>query len=95
MATINIKTKFDIGDSVFGFVDEEIHNLFIDRIEISVERFSPVSPMQNNKITYLATTTDARYNRQYRINNEALFTEEELKEHINNYFENRNNYGND
>ena len=40
MGTINVKTKFDIGDSVFGFVDGEIHNLIIDRIEISIERFN-------------------------------------------------------
>lgn len=87
MTTINVKTKFDIGDSVYGFVDGEIHNLVIDRIEIHVERFSPDSPMQNNTIVYLATTTDAKFNSQHRINNEALFTEEELKEYINNYFE--------
>ena len=42
MATINVKTKFDIGDSVFGFVDGEIHNLVIDRIEISIERFGKI-----------------------------------------------------
>ena len=89
MATINIKTKFDIGDSVYGFVDGEIHNLVIDRIEISVERFGKNNPFQNNKIVYLATTTDAKFNHQHRINDEALFTEEELKEHINRYFERR------
>ena len=86
MATINVKTKFDIGDSVYGFVDGEIHNLVINRIEIGIERFSPDSPMQNNTIVYLATTTDAKFNSQHRIHNEALFTEEELKEYINNYF---------
>jgi hypothetical protein len=91
MATINIKTKFDIGDSVFGFVDEEIHNLVIDRIEISVEKFGKDNPTQRNRIVYLATTTDAEFNIQHRIKNEALFTEEELKEHINKYFD---NYGN-
>lgn len=89
MATINIKTKFDIGDSVFGFVDGEIHNLVINRIEISVERFSPDSQMQNNRIIYLATTTDAKFNVQHRIKDEALFTEEELKEYINKYFESK------
>lgn len=89
MATINVKTKFDIGDSVFGFVDGEIHNLIIDRIEISIERFGKDNPYQNNKIVYLATTTDAEFNTQYRIENEALFTEEELKEHINKYFKRR------
>lgn len=87
MATINIKTKFDVGESVFGFVDGEIHNLIIDRIEISIERFCPDNPIQNNKIVYLATTIDAEFNHQHRINNEALYTEEELKEHINKYFE--------
>lgn len=88
MATINVTTKFDIGDSVFGFVDGEIHNLIINRIEIDVERFSKV---QNNKIIYLATTTDADFNYQHRIKNEALFTEEELKEHIDKYFRIYNN----
>ena len=87
MATINVETKFDIGDSVFGFVDGEIHNLVIDRIEISVERFSSDSPMQNNKIVYLATTTDAKFNIQHRIKNESLFTADELNEDINKYFE--------
>lgn len=89
MATINIKTKFDIGDSVFGFVDGEIHNLVINRIEISVKRFSLDSQMQNNRIIYLATTTDAKFNVQHRIKDEALFTEEELKEYINKYFESK------
>lgn len=89
MATINVKTKFDIGDSVFGFVDGEIHNLVIDRIEISIERFSPDNPIQNNNIVYLATTTDAKCNIQHRIKNEALFTEDELKEYINKYFESK------
>ena len=89
MATINVKTKFDIGDSVFGFVDGEIHNLVIDRVEISIERFSPDNPIQNNKIVYLATTTDAEFNIQHRIKNEALFTEDELKEYINKYFESK------
>lgn len=89
MATINFKTKFDVGDSVFGFVDGEIHNLIIDRIEISVEKFGKDNPVQRNKIIYLATTTDAEFNIQHRIKNEALFTEEELKEYINKYFENK------
>lgn len=89
MATINVKTKFDIGDSVFGFVDGGLHNLIINRIEISVERFSPDKPIQRNKIVYLATTTDAEFNHQHRINSESLFTEEELKEYINKYFESR------
>ena len=89
MATINVKTKFDIGDSVFGFVDGEIHNLVIDRIEINIERFFPDNPIQNNNIVYLATTTDAKFNVQHRIKNEALFTEDELKEYINKYFESK------
>lgn len=91
MATINVKTKFDVGDSVFGFIDRKIYNLVIDRIEISVERFGKDNPYQNNKIIYLATTTDAKVNRQYRFPSETLFTKEEIKEYINKYFE---NYGN-
>lgn len=87
MATINVKTKFDIGDSVFGFVDGEIHNLIIDRIEISIEKFGKDNTIQNNRIVYLATTTDAKFNHQHRIDNESLYTKEELKEHINKYFE--------
>ena len=89
MVTINVKTKFDIGDSAYGFIDGEIHNLVTDRIEISGERFSPDSPMQNNRIVYLATTTDAEFNIQHRIKNESLFTEEELKEYIDKYFESK------
>lgn len=89
MVTINVKTKFDIGASVYGFVDGEIHNLIIDRIEINIERFSKDNPIQNNKIVYLATTTDAKFNHQHRINDEALYTKEELKEHINKYFESK------
>ena len=91
MATINVKTKFDIGDSVFGFVDGEIHALIINRIEISVERFGKDNQYQNNKIIYLATTTDAEFNHQHRFYNETLYTKEEIKEYINKYFE---NYGN-
>ena len=89
MATIKLKTKFDIGDSVFGFIDGEIHNLIIDRIEISVEKFGKDNPIQKHRIVYLATTTDCEFNHQHRINNEALFTEEELKEYINKYFEHK------
>lgn len=87
MATINVKTKFDIGDSVYAFVDGDIHNLIIDRIEINVERFSANDPIQHNKIVYVATTTDAKCNLQHRIYNESLFTEEEVKEYINRFFE--------
>lgn len=87
MATISVKTRFDIGDSVFGFVDGELHNLVIDRIEISIAKFSLGMPAQNIKIVYLATTTDAEFNHQHRINSESLFTEEELKEYVNKYFE--------
>ena len=93
MATINVKTKFDVGDSVFGFVDGEIHNLTINRIEIQIEKFSGLNnPFQKNRIVYLATTTDAKVNSQYRFSNETLYTEDELKEYINKYFE-RREYG--
>ena len=87
MATISVETRFDIGDSVFGFVDGELHNLIINRIEISVERFSLDTSRQNIEIVYLATTTDAEFNHQHRINSKSLFTEEELKEYVNEYFE--------
>lgn len=89
MSTINVKTKFDVGDSVFGFVDGEIHNLIIDRIEISVERYYFDKPIQNNKIVYLATTTDAKFNHQHRFHDESLYTENELKELVKNYFESK------
>ena len=91
MATINVKTKFDIGDSVFGFVDGELHNLIIDRIEIQVERFGKNDPTQRNRIQYLATTTDAKFNTQHRFHDENLYTKEGIKEYINKYFE---SYGN-
>ena len=88
MATINIKTKFDIGDSVFGFVDGEIHHLIINRIEISSYRFSADNPIQRNDIRYLATTTDAEHNYQHTFYNETLYTKDELKEYVNKYLEN-------
>lgn len=88
MATFNIETKFDVGDSVFGFVDGEIHHLIIDRVEISSYRFSADNPIQKNEITYLATPTDAKFNHQRKFYNETLFTENELKEYINKYFKN-------
>lgn len=89
MTTINVNTKFDIGDSVYGFVEGEIHNLIIDRIEITVEKFGKDNPTQRNRIVYLATTTDAKFNTQHRIKDESLFTEEDIKEYINNYFESK------
>ena len=89
-----LKTKFDIGDSVYGFVDGEVHNLIVDRIEISFERFDSYNPNKytNYKIVYLATTTDSKKsNYQHRFTEGTLFTEEELKNHVNEYFKNRNN----
>jgi len=86
MATINVETKFDIGDSVYGFIDGEIHNLIINRIEISVNRIFPDSMILNNNVVYIATTTDAEINQQHRINSEFLFTEESLKGYVDKYF---------
>ena len=91
MAVINVKTKFDIGDSVFGFVDGEIHNLIIDRIEISIEKFGKDNPIQKNRIVYLATTTDAEFNCQHRFRDGTLYTKEGIKKYINKYFENNGN----
>ena len=39
MKDINIKTKFDIGDIVYGFPDKELHECKIDRIEVSTAKF--------------------------------------------------------
>jgi hypothetical protein len=87
-----LETRFDIGDSVFGFVDGEIHNLVIDRIEISFERFSKTDKYTRYKVVYLATTTDCeKFNCQHRFKEGTLFTKEELKNHVNEYFENREN----
>lgn len=87
-----LKTIFDIGDSVYGFVDGEVHNLVIDRIEINVERFCSSNPITNYKIIYLATTTDCeKSNHQHRFIEGTLFTEEELINHVNKYFKNRKN----
>jgi hypothetical protein len=65
-----LKTTFDIGDSVFGFVDGKVHNLIIDRIEINFERFCKNDPDRYTKykIVYLATTTDGeKFNCQHRF----------------------------
>ena len=61
MNKIEIKTKFDTGDSVYGFPDKELHNLIIDRIEVHVAEFGKDTKYQNVKVTYLATPTDDKY----------------------------------
>ena len=88
-----LETRFDVGDSVYGFVDGLVHNLIIDRIEISFERFGKEnSDFTRYKISYLATTRDCKdYNSQCRFTEGTLFTEEELKNHVKEYFENRKN----
>ena len=93
MKELTIKTKFDIGDTVYGFPDKELHQLVIDRIEINFARFGKDYKDGINKceILYLATTKDAKNNFQHRFTEEQLFTEEELKIYINEYFKNRKN----
>ena len=87
-----LKTKFEIDDLVFGFVDGEVHEVKIDRIEINFERFDKTNPKYTRCNTiYLATTTDAKYNLQHRFKENQLFNEEELKVYVNKYFENRKN----
>ena len=87
-----LETKFDIGDSVFGFVNGQVHNLVIDRIEINFERFGKTNNFTRYKVSYLATTRDCKdYNPQCRFAEGTLFTEEELKNHVKEYFENRKN----
>lgn len=87
-----LETRFDVGDSVYGFVDGLVHNLIIDRIEIDFERFGKGNPITKYKIAYLATTTDSKeFNCQHRFTEGTLFTEEELKNHVKEYFENRKN----
>lgn len=87
-----LKTKFDIDDLVFGFVDGEIHEVKIDRIEINFERFDKTRPeFTRYKTIYLATTTDAKCNFQHRFKENQLFNEEELKVYVNEYFKNRKN----
>ena len=88
MKDINIKTKFDIGDIVYGFPDKELHEFKIDRIEVSTAKFGWIGggDKTNIKIIYLATTTDAEFNAQNKFTEEQLFTKEELKDYINNYF---------
>ena len=91
MATINIETKFDIKDNAFAFVDGEIHNVIVDRIELHVERFGIKNTIQNIRVVYLATTTDAKFNSQHRFHDETLYTKDELKEYVNKYFEDYDN----
>lgn len=88
-----IKTKFDVDDLVYGFVDGELHQLKIDRIEISFERFGHKKPEYTRyNTTYLATTTDdKKYNLQHRLKENNIFTEEELKDYVNEYFKFRKN----
>ena len=92
MRELSVKTKFDIKDSVFGFVDNGLHNLIIDRIETHVAEFGS----KENKYTqldvyYLATTTDSKFKGQHRFKEGELFTEEEIKAYVDEYFKNRKN----
>lgn len=91
MKDINIKIKFDIGDLVYGFPDKELHELKIDRIEVSTAKFGWIGDSNkiDIKITYLATTIDDKFNCQHEFTEEQLFTKEELKSHIDNYFRNK------
>lgn len=85
-----IKTKFDVDDIVYGFVDGRVHELTIDRIDVKFERFDKENPnFTRYETTYLATTKDAKFNCQHRFEESILFTEEELKNHVNEYFKNR------
>lgn len=85
MCEINVKTKFDIGDSVYGFPNNELHNLIVDRIEVSIERFSD-SKITRISTMYYATTIDSEFNSQYRFKERSLFTEDEIKSYVNDYF---------
>ena len=91
MRELSIKAKFDVGDSVYGFPDKELHNLIIDRIETKIEEFGKDNKYQNIEIVYLATPTDDKYKCQTRFKENQLFTEEELKDYVNEYFKNRKN----
>ena len=87
-----IKTKFDVDDIVYGFVDGKVHELTIDRIDVKFERFDKENPnFTRYETAYLATTKDAEFNCQHRFKEGTLFTEEEIIQHVNEYFENRKN----
>ena len=80
--------------AVYGFPDKELHQLKIDRIEVSIERFGAgyKDGITNHKIVYLATTTDnKKFNSQSRFTEDQLFTEEEVKTYVDEYFKNRKN----
>lgn len=93
MKDINIKTKFDIGDLVYGFPDKELHELRIDRIEVATAKFGWIggNAKTDIEISYLATTIDSKFNCQHEFTEKQLFTKEELKNHIDNYFKNKEN----
>lgn len=83
MKEITTKTKFDIDDVVYGFPDNGLHKLVIDRIEMSIVKFGNVTQVE---VYYLATTTDSKNNFQHRFRECHLFSEEEVKSYVNNYF---------
>jgi hypothetical protein len=83
---IEIKTKFEIDDSVYGFTDGKLHNLRIDRIEINLARYGSSNPVNNYEVCYLTTVMDDKSTYQCRFRECSLFTEDELKKYINNYF---------
>lgn len=88
MNTIEINTKFDIGDLVYGFTNGEVHKLIIDRIDITLARYNKDNPFNNFNIIYLATTIDESCNHQYRFSEKGLFTKDEIINLVNEYFKN-------
>lgn len=83
MREVTIKTRFDIGDIVYGFPDNELHKLVIDRIEIAVTKFSEVT---QTKVVYLASTIDSKNNFQHRFQDCQLFSEQEVRSYVNDFF---------
>ena len=83
MKEIITKTKFDIGDIVYGFPDNELHKLVIDRIDVSIAKFGDIT---QEKVFYLASTIDSKNKVQHRFQENHLFTAEEVKAYINDYF---------
>lgn len=84
---IPIKTKFNVHDIAYTFIEGEIHKVRVDRIEISIAIFA----LNENKnittdaIKYFATIQDGTYDFQNTFKEKELYRQAELEKYMLDY----------
>lgn len=85
MSKFEVTAKFDIGDTVYGFVENGLHKVTIDSVEIVVTKFSNFYTTRQ-EVRYKATllNDDGEHHTYYNLKESDLFTREELISYIEN-----------